>query len=328
MKRFFYTLMVVIVMVAVLAACTGQVTTPDKITTPEKTDTESKGSEEKVVAYILSSVDDWAQTYVNAGTKKCEEYGFKAISMNAESDIQKQIDYVQSCISQKVDILAVQPIDNAALAPILRMADENGILVNSVYQIEEELGLDFVIFTTFGQYEAGEMAAKALVDAIGGKGKVGIIGGNPGASNTRLRSEGFRDIIAGYPDITIVNEIACSWDRSKAMAAAEDMMTSNPDLVGIFSMGDQMAHGVIEAVNSAKKQDEVKIVCVDAGRATQQAILDGKLAAAVDCPPDWFGEMAAEILKLKVDNKTIEKEYIYQPKIITEKNADPESAPY
>ena len=297
-------------------------------TTPDTDSSTQDANKEYVVAYILNSVDDWAQTYVNAGTKRCEEYGFKALSMNPESDIQKQIDYVQSAISQKVDMIAIQPIDNAAIAPILKKANEAGILVNSLYQIEPELGLDFIVFTTYGQFEAGQIAAEAMVEAIGEKGKVGIIGGNAGASNTRLRSEGFRNIIDKYPDITIVNEIACSWDRSKAMAAADDMITANPDLVGIFSMGDQMAHGVIESVAGMNKSEQIKIVCVDAGRATQQAVLDGKLAAAVDCPPDWFSEMAADVLKMKVDGKPIEQEYIYQPKAITKDNADPASAPY
>ncbi|MGI6776869.1 MAG: sugar ABC transporter substrate-binding protein [Acetivibrionales bacterium] len=221
MKKVLSIMAAVVLLIAMLAACGGQPAATSESTSSETSATEEnaaeeKSSDKKIIAYVLNSVDDWAQTYVNAGREKCEEYGFEALEMNPESDVQKQIDYVQSCISQNVDLIAIQPIDNAALAPMLKKANEAGIMVNSVYQIEEELGCDFVIYTVYGQYEAGQMAGKAMVEAIGEKGKVGIIAGNPGASNVVLRSEGFRSVVAEYPDITIVNEIACQWDRKQS----------------------------------------------------------------------------------------------------------------
>jgi len=117
---------------------------------------QSEGDKKPVLAYILNAVDDWNQSYVNAGIARCNEYGFVALSMNPDNDVQRQIDFVQSCISQNVDMIAIQPIDNAALAPILRRAGEAGIIINSVYQLEPELGLDeYVVYTVYGQFEAG-----------------------------------------------------------------------------------------------------------------------------------------------------------------------------
>ena len=328
MKRLLTILLAAVLVVGVFAACGQQTPAPAGGTAPGGD--AASADDEVVIAFILSAIDDWNQHYLNTGIAKAESLGFRAIGMNPEGDITRQIDFVQSAIAQGVDMIAIQPLDTAALAPILRRAHEAGIYVNSVYQIEPEFeeDLDFIIFTIFGQFESGQMAARALVDEIGGSGEIAIIAGAAGASNTVLRSEGFRSVIEQYPGITIVNEVAAFWDRSRAMGVALDMMTSNPDLVGIFSMGDQMAHGIIEAVESQGMSDQISIVTVDAGSATQQAVLDGRLAAAVTVPPNWFSETAVEILYKLVNGQPIEEYYIYMPEIVTRENADPASVPF
>ena len=84
-------------------------------------------------------------------------------------------------------------------------------------------------------------------------GKVAIIAGTAGAMNTNHRTQGFVEYMEeNCPDIEIINTINCDWDQILAMSATEDLIASNPDLAGVFAMGEDLIVGAREAVTDAE----------------------------------------------------------------------------
>ena len=67
--------------------------------------------------------------------------------------------------------------------------------------------------------EGGRIVAHAMAEAIGGSGEVYIQNTNAETSTVAQRSEGFRDGMADYPNITIVDEQYCGDDPVLAETA-------------------------------------------------------------------------------------------------------------
>lgn len=331
----------VAICVAMLSGCSNAPTTeqPESVAASSGTvDTEQTAAasaaagnqETKMIAWITLTNTDWYAAGGKVFEEYCREQGYQPLVLNGENDAQKQIDYVQSCISQNVYALGIVPVDTAALAPILNDAAKAGIQVYCNVDLTLD-GLecdDSIVFAAFDHKAAGEICARELAEAIGGKGKVGVIAGKAGTYSVRKRSEGFMEVMKNeYPEIEVVNEIACDWNRAKAMTAAEDMLTSNPEIVGFFAMGEEMAYGAVEA---AKGQgiDDMKVVCIDASSVTQQLLLEDKLVSAVECSPEWWARKYVDLTKMKENGEKLERIYNYEPNIITKENADPDNYLY
>lgn len=284
--------------------------------------------EEITFATIMVTNNDWAMTLAKSAEETCKTYGYKHITMNPENDIQKQIDLVQSCITQGVDGLFIQAVDSTAIRPILKQAADAGIYVFGMTDLQPGLeNYDNAFFANYDHKAAGAKAAEAIGEALEGKGKVGIIAGIAGADNTNQRSEGFRTKAAeAFPELEIVNEISCDWDRAVAMAAAEDMITGNPDLGAFYCMGEEMAWGVLEAVENSGK--DIEVVTIDASSQTVQMVIDGKMYACIGCPPKAFSAEAVTILNKVLAGEKLEQVYGVEPTYMTKTTASLDQADY
>ena len=282
-------------------------------------------------ATIMQTNNDWAMSLAKGGEEACEKYGYEHITMNPEGDIQKQTDLVQSCISQEVTGLYIHAVDSQAIIPIMKQAADSGIYVFSQTDAalqEAFKDYDNVFFADYSHKNAAENCATAVGEALEGAGKVGIIAGIAGADNTTQRSEYFRaKIEEEYPDIEIVNEINCDWDRAVALNAAEDMITGNPDIGAFYCMGEEMAWGVLEAVQDSGK--DIKIVTIDASTPTVQMVMDGEMYACIGCPPKSFSGGAVDILHTFLEGGTVEDQlYPVEPTYMTQENASFDLADY
>lgn len=279
-------------------------------------------------ATIMVTNNDWAMKLAEGGEEACEQYGYEHITLNSENDIQKQTDLVQSCISQGVTGLYIQTVDSQAIAPILKQAAEKGIYVFSMTDMEDALGsYDNCFFADYDHKTAGANCADAVAQALDNKGQVGIIAGLAGADNTMQRSEGFRNQIEEkYSDIEIVNEINCDWDRAVAMSAAEDMIIGNPDIGAFYCMGEEMAWGVLEAVQNSGK--DIKVVTIDASSQTVQMVMDGEMYACIGCPPAGFSGPAVDMLHELLNGEELDQIYPVEPTFMTQENASLDLADY
>lgn len=307
-----------------LAACGG---TKEEEKQPEDTGKEEQ-TEDIKFATIMVTNNDYAMTMAKAAEDRCAELGYEHITMNPENDIQKQIDLVQSCISQGVKGFYIQTVDSKAIAPILKQAAEKGLYVFTMTDMKEALGsYENCFFADYDHTAAGAKSAESIGEALGGKGKVGIIAGLAGADNTMKRSEGFRTTIEEqFKDIEIVNEINCDWDRAVAMSAAEDMITGNPDIGAFYCMGEEMAWGVLEAVQNSGK--DIKIVTIDASSQTVQMVMDGEMYACIGCPPKAFSAPAVDMMKQALAGESVEQIYAVEPTYMDKETATLEQADY
>jgi ribose transport system substrate-binding protein len=85
--------------------------------------------------------------------------------------------------------------------------------------------------------------------------------------------------------------------RDKGRQVAESLLQAHPDADVIYAHNDEMAMGAIAALEAAGKTPgkDVLVLSIDGGKEAVKAVVDGKIAAVVECNPR-FGPKAFETM--------------------------------
>lgn len=204
-----------------------------------------------------------------------------------ETDVAGQKRIIENFINQRVDAIVMAACNEDALVPTVEQADAKGIPVVTIDSgVRSSVPKSFVATdNTLGAREA----ARALARLVGGRGKVGLIPFVKGAATSNMREKGFRDEIAKHKDIQLVSVLYSNSDIMQGMRAAEDMLTANPDLAGIFAANEGGAVGAARALDMRRLGGRVKLVAFDASPAQISALEKGTIQALVVQNPYRMG---------------------------------------
>lgn len=247
--------------------------------------------------------------------EKCQEvveaagYTFELTLSGDELTVSKQVENIENAINKGVDGIIAAPMDGSSLIPALQKAKDADIPViiadASLDEGNEDL---FMAHIGSDNIAIGREAGQQMAEAIGEKGKVCVVRGAAGAMGSELRSQGFEEAIAKYPDIEIVNQQLGNWLSDVAMQVTENMLTSDPDMDGIFLCSDGMLSGVISGVqNKGLDPSELCVVSVDGNISALDAIKNGTCYGCVAQYPANIGEMSANTM-IDVLNGDLEME--------------------
>lgn len=240
--------------------------------------------------------------------------GAELIVTDARHDVTKQISDVEDMVQRGIDILLLNPADSVGAEAAVQVAKAAGVIVVAV-DAQAEGPID--AFVGSKNYDAGYLAGEFMAEELGGSGKVAILDGIPVVPILQ-RVQGFRDAVANYPNIEIVDIQNGHQERSYAMSVVENMLQSNPDLDAIFSVNDTGSLGALAAIEGSGL--DVYLYSVDGNPEAIDAILNGNIfrATSAQFPRDqvrigfgialakyWGADVPAEI---PVDVKLINKD--------------------
>lgn len=206
------------------------------------------------------------------------------LGAQSESNIDEEINIVESAIDRGVKAIVLAPSDATALQPAVADAKKAGI---PVLIIDSALNGDpsqYVSFLATDNKAAGEACGKAMVDALtaAGKttGKIQIMSFVAGAGSEIGRVGGFTDYIKNNSKFTIVSPTQYSnSDMPTALNQTTNVLNANPDLVGIFGANEPTAIGMGTAIKNAKLSGKIVAIGFDGADQEQAFIKDGTLQA-------------------------------------------------
>ena len=283
--------------------------------------------EEVKIAYIAHDIG----TPNNQGWKEgiereCASWSnIKVDSYGAEESAETQVQIMTDCINQGYNAIILQCSDGTALAPSVQQAEEAGIPVITV-------NLDCASDTIHSalvmavDYDAGRMAADKMAEQLGETGEIAIIQGVPGLERTDNLERGFRETIAKYPDIKIVEAQSASFQKDTAMTVMNSFLQSHPDLKGVFAINDAMAEGAALAAQSANKKGQICIWGADGEKDALAMIESGDMAGTIYTNSWDEGSTAAKIALLMVGSEydytclTATPKVIMEPIVVTAEN--------
>ena len=239
----------------------------------------------------------------------------------AETEYDRQMQIVDSMIAQHVDGLAVAAAERNALNRSLDRAAQRGIPV-TVF----DSGVDSTNYMTFlatDNYEAGKMGARELARLVGAKGTVAMVMHAPGSASTMDRERGFDDVMkAEFPQINVVARQFGMSDRSKAMGAAENILTAHPDLNGIFASSEPSSIGASLALKSRGLSGKVKFVSFDSSDSLIEDLKGGTIDAMVVQDPFKMGFEAVKTLVDKLNGATPPKRIDLPARVVHKADLD------
>lgn len=235
----------------------------------------------------------------------------------AEFDPQTQSSQVDNFIVQKVDALVICPANSEGSGGPIRKANQAGIPVFTA-DIRGTGGA-IVCHIASDNVQGGRLIGEYLAKAIGEAGEVAIID-HPEVTSVQDRTKGFREAIAKFPGVKIVDDQAGLGQRDKAQQVMQNMLQAHPNLKGVFGINDDSALGALAALKSAGKTD-VKVVGFDATPEAAEAIRAGTaLVADAAQSPMEIGRVTIETIAKHLKGEKVPAE-IPIPTRVVDKNS-------
>ncbi|MGY8650451.1 MAG: substrate-binding domain-containing protein, partial [Verrucomicrobiia bacterium] len=223
--------------------------------------------------------------------------------------------------------IVLVPCDRLSVGPAVKAANKAGIPVFTVDAKCAAEGAEIAGHVGTDNFQGGELAGKAMIDALGGKGGKVLILDLKRAHSCVLRVDGFKKVINAHNKeavgkIEIVSELDGNGDRTKGYQSTADALQAHEDLDAIFAINDPSALGAYTAVKEAKREAKIKIIGFDGQLDGKQAIKDGKIYADPIQHPDKMGKQIVQLVVKYQAGESFEPETLIPATLYTKAEAD------
>lgn len=233
---------------------------------------------------------------------KAEELGAEVIFDSANNDELTQLGKFENMLAKGADVIVLQPVNTGTAGSMVSMANSEDVRVVGYDSMLVNGPLDAMVMQD--SWAVGRLQGEAMIEWLKEKngevvGKIALIQGQPGDSNAIAMSSGVLEIVAANPGIELVtNQAHEGWSTDKAMATAENTLTSNANDIDAFIANNSgMARGVIAALEAQglASADLVFVAGSDADLANIQYVAQGRQAVEIWKKIKPLAETAAEV---------------------------------
>lgn len=288
MKKFRKLLAVLAIAIFTFTACSieGQDTKDNSSNTKK----EEKAKDGKLkVGVSLSTLNNPFFVSIREGVEEAaKDKDVETVITDAQNDSSSQNNQVEDLITQKVDLIIINPVDSTAISSSVKKANEANIPVICVDRSSDEG--EIVSFISSNNIEGGKLAGEFILEKAGKDAKVIQLEGIPGASSTHERGEGFKK--ATDKKIDLVASQTANFDRAEGMTVMENLLQAQPDVKAVFCQNDEMALGASEAIKASGK--DIVLVGFDGNEDAINAVKEGTMTATVAQKPKEMGKIALE----------------------------------
>lgn len=243
---------------------------------------EASGKEEGFTIGVAFANENGARWHYDEKymVETIEAAGGKALVQWANYDQTKQENQVDNLITQGIDALILIAVSSNMSATIEKVRDE-GIPVVCYDNFVVNAPLD--AYLDRDNVEAGRIQMRAAMESIGGEGNIAIIHGEPTSSVVLGMKNGYDEILADYPDVTVVLEQYCEgYSAERALKYAENALSANNDNIkAIICTADVLTLGILPALESAGLAGEVFLTGMDCEVAAMQAVNKGHIGVDI-----------------------------------------------
>jgi ribose transport system substrate-binding protein len=218
------------------------------------------------------------------------------VAGDGEAGIEKQIRQMHELVTMPLDLLIVQPTDNAALAAPLRAANKAGIPVVAYDQYISGGGL--AAYRTSDNYQAGYLDGEYIASRFPEDKEICLVLVEyPHVSSTVERVNGFLDALKEAGLHYKVLKSYSAVEPVSGQQAAHDILRDFPKAGSIdvvFTVNDGGGLSVVKGLSEAGR-DEIMVATIDGDPASVENIKAGRLTV-VDSA-QFCGPLGAEAMK-------------------------------
>ncbi len=257
---------------------------------------------------------------LNEGIREVvEANGDRLVTMDAQWNSLKQRNDLSDVLLQGATAIFINPVNWEGVRGSLIQARQKGVPVVIVDAPVRDADL-VLCQVASDNVEAGRLAAHALA-AVNPKARIVIL--HLSVNKACIdRVQGFREVVAEYPDMRILDVQEGKGTAEGSRPVMRDLLGRFPDLNAVFPINDPSALGAISAIESANRLADVTVVTVDGSQEGFAAIRAGKLHSTSAQSPRQIGRVAAEQVYAHLAGQPVAKEISVPVALVTTENLE------
>ena len=223
----------------------------------------------------------------------------------------------------KIDTLVILPFESAPLTQPVAQVKNKGVFVTVVDRGLTDTSAQSA-YVAGDNPGFGKVAGDYMANALGGKGNVVVLRGIPTVIDNQRVDAFNAALAASYPDIKVLDAKHGNWNRDDAFKVMQDFLTRFKQIDAVWAADDDMAVGVLKAIEQAKRKD-IKIVFGGAGMKTMvKTLMDGSnplIQANVSYSPKFIYDAIKLTAEARLKGEKLPPNTIIPSVLITKQNA-------
>lgn len=283
---------------------------------PAATEAPAAADDGVLIAYSQAElVNAWRVTNQTDMENQAEEFGVNFVSIDANQDPSKQLADVENMLAQNPDCLIVSPLESKASAPVVELANKANVplvIIDRTIDVAPGTGM-YKTEITQSHVLSGKLLAEKTVELLTAKygepkGNVVHVQGLAGASPVIDANSGWDEVMAAYPNITVVATSDAGFTKEGGIKVMEDFLQRFPagEIDIVRSDYSDMTMGALEAIKTAGRTELLGYVVGEGGHFKAiEAVVAGEIARETQTPP-YFGAKAIQSCMDILAGKTVE----------------------
>jgi erythritol transport system substrate-binding protein len=211
---------------------------------------------------------------------EAEKLGYKTTVAANKNDPETQNQLIETAINDKVAGILLDPAGAEESVAAVQKAVDAKIPVVLINAEIAKTGLAKAQIVS-NNAQGATIGAEEWAKAMNYKGTYVELFGKPSDNNAQVRSDGYKSVLAQYPDLKQVGKEIANWDRQQGQDKMEALLSKNPDVKGVIAGNDEMALGAINALKEKGKLADVKVLGFDGNQDAVNAVKKGEMVATV-----------------------------------------------
>lgn len=317
-------LVLALVMVLALAACAKGNTDSN----------EGNAAGKKVGICIYKFDDNFMTTYRNALESDLKAKGYEVSVVDGKNDQATQTEQINTFISQKYDVLIINPVMTSAADGIVEQVKAAGIpavIINREPTAEVMNMWDKIAYVGCDAAQSGTYQGELILETankgdINGDGVISyiMIQGDPENIDAQLRTQySVKALEDAGMKVEQLNLTRGDWDQAKGQEiCANDLAQFGDKVEVVFCNNDAMALGAQQAIQAANRTvgKDIYLVGVDALPDALEQVKAGTMTGTVLNDAKGQAAKAIEVMEMLLKGETVEKQYYVDYVKVTPEN--------
>ena len=245
------------------------------------------------------------------------------VTIKTSANAGEQANQLQDLLTvTKINALVIFPFESAALTKPVAQVKGKGVYVTVVDRgLTDESAQD--AYVAGDNTAFGKIPAEFIVNQLGGKGNVVALRGIATTLDNE-RMDAFNAVLKGSPDIKLLDAKYANWNRDDAFKVMQDYLTRFKQIDAVWAADDDMAVGVLKAIDQAKRTD-IKLVFGGAGaKGMVKTLMDGadpRIQANVSYSPKFMYDAIVMTAEARLKGEKLPAKSIIPSVLITKATA-------
>ena len=290
-------------------------TEPAEADEPEDTD----GDQPITVGYIMGGPDLWNQSQWDAIEYTCDHYGYEFVALKSDYTSELELSNAEDLIAREVDAIIMFTVNANTGQKVAQLCNEADIPLFLLDGALADGPGTAVSLARYDFYECGKVVGTWVCENMPNA-KMACVMGLPGANIIEEYQRGLFEVLTN--GVEVVEEQPADWDRAKALAVTENILTGGKEIDVIYAHNEEMAAGVIKALENAGKLDEIAVVSANGSPDGVELLNGGKMVMTVTQSPSYEGVAAVKSVHDYFAGMDVPKEILVPLKAVTIDNID------